>query len=240
MSLQAEQGACRAAKHPAEPLNHRKTGPQRENQKLGTPYFSSLLDEVLYIIETSELDGPMQQSARDRIFPQLDHVTNYYVEAVTRGSLTILVFLSAAAYFVLQRTLGKTLESAWERTPTHRRLAAYLSNSSLPQDTVPLRLGPAQSSSESPVRQGERWIWLEREFSYHFLNNARFGRFRVIRLNFEEEPRNDMLVRIEFGLADEHLDLEGTFKPLLYKDYLEQFKPKPSPKKQKRGGKKRR
>lgn len=44
MSLQAERGACRAPKQHA--LNHwiTKNRSQRENQKLGTPFFSSLLE----------------------------------------------------------------------------------------------------------------------------------------------------------------------------------------------------
>lgn len=206
----------------------------RESLKLASQKIHQIhLDEVLYVIETSGLERSMQQSARDRVLPQLDHVPNYYIEVVTRGSLTILVSLSAVAYFILQKTLGKTLESAWERSPTHKRLVAYLSNTSVAKDAVPSRRGSSRSSSESWRRQGERWAWLEREFSYHFLNNARFGRFRVIRLSFEEELSNDMLVRIEFELAEEYLNLEGTFKPFLYKDYLQQFTPTRAPKKQK-------
>jgi hypothetical protein len=35
-----------------------------------------------------------------------------------------------------------------------------------------------------------------------------------------------MLVRIEFMLAEEHLELEGTFRQYLYKDFINQFESK--------------
>jgi hypothetical protein len=182
----------------------------------------------------------VKQSAQDRIALHLDHIPNYYIETVRRGSLTVLVTLSAAAYFILQKTLGKTIESAWERTPTHKRLVRFLSNTSTAEEaqSVPGRISKPVSDNLGP--RGERWQWLEREFSFHFLNNPRFGRFKVRRLDFEEEQTHDMLVRIEFMLAEEHLELEGTFRQYLYKDFINQFESKPSGEKQKRTRKRKR
>lgn len=201
----------------------------RESLKLASQTLHQIhLDEVLYILETTDLNDRSRQSAIDRMAGQLDHIPNYYIESVTRGSLTVLVTMSAVALFVLQKTLGKTVEAAWERTPTHKRIVAFLSNtttaetpdiaSSALQKRVVLSLGA----------DGERWQWLERAFSFQFLNNPRFGRFKVVKLAFEEDEARDMLVRIEFDLAEDYLELEGTFKQVLYKDYINQFKPVPA------------
>jgi hypothetical protein len=201
----------------------------RESLKLASQKLHQIhLDEVLYIVETSDISDRLRQSAVDRMVGQLDHIPNYYIESVTRGSLTVLVTLSAAALFILQKTLGKTIEAAWERTPTHKRMVEFFSN------TAPAAsLGSTSSQSPSLVERslgtdGERWQWLERAFSFQFLNNPRFGRFKVVKIAFEQDKARDMLVRVEFALAEDCLELEGTFKQFLYKDYLNQFVPSPT------------
>jgi hypothetical protein len=207
----------------------------RESLKLASQKLHQIhLDEVLYILETTDLSDRLRQSAVDRMAGQLDHIPNYYIESVTRGSLTVLVTLSAVALFILQKTLGKTIEAAWERTPTHKRIVAFLSNTTIADNSDSASPAPPRRVARSLGADGERWQWLQRAFSFRFLNNPRFGRFKIVKLDFEEDEARDMLVRIEFGLAEDYLELEGTFTQFLYKDYINQFSP--SAKKAKKKG----
>jgi hypothetical protein len=192
----------------------------RESLKLASREIHAIhLNEVEYLITTSSLSSQQKQSIWDRMRKQLDPIPNYYIESVRRGSLEIVIALSAAAYFLLEKTMGKTIEAAWERTASYRWLVRFLSNSSTPNE-VPAKRAPTTVDTKSRGPEGERWQWLEREFSSRFLNRPRFGRFKVVDVATHEDPRGDMRVRITFDLADEFSELEGTFRQLLYADFI--------------------
>jgi len=199
----------------------------RESLKLASREIHAIhLSEVEYLITTSSLSPQQKQSIWDRMKNQLDPIPNYYIETVKRGSLEIAVALSAAAYFLLEKTMGKTIEAAWERTASFKRLVRFLSNSSTPDETPATRTSTTADTKSRGVG-GERWQWLEREFSSRFLNRPRFGRFKVVDLTTQEDPRGDMRVRITFDLADDFSELEGTFRQLLYADFISRHRKKP-------------
>jgi hypothetical protein len=163
--------------------------------------------------------------------PEIDHVPNYYIESVTRGSLTIVCALSAAAYFLLQKTLGKTVEVAWEKTVTHKRLVQFLSNSTPEKAVKPRRRA---TRIKNLGEKGERWQWLQREFSAQFLNRPGFGRFEVKGLTISEMSNRDMLVQIYFDLPEQLSEREASFKELRYSDFIHQYGQKPPAKTVKR------
>jgi hypothetical protein len=199
----------------------------RESLKLASRTIHAIhLSEVKYFISNSRLSSQQKQSVWDRMQQQLDHIPNYYIETVTRGGLTIVVALSAAAYFLLQNTLSKTIGAAWEKTGSHKWLVQFLSNSTTP-DGMETRHKSSAVHIQNRGAQGERWQQLVREFSFRFLNQPRFGRFRVVDLTIQADSNGDMRVRITFDLADEFSELEGTFKEMLCADLIHQYDQKP-------------
>lgn len=84
--------------------------------------------EVLHLIRSSELPGNLQQSLRDKLRPQLSHIPAYYVEDVSRGSVTIAISLTAVGIWLLQTTVGETIKEAWLQSEFHNRLLAYLTS----------------------------------------------------------------------------------------------------------------
>jgi hypothetical protein len=206
----------------------------RESLRLASRAIHAIhLSEVQFVLSISDLSPRAKQSVWDQMRSQVDHLPNYYIESVRRGSLTIAITLSASAYFLLQKTIGKTLEVAWERTGLHRWLAGFLSNSVTGTDVT-----KPGTSTKSQGKEGARWKWLEREFSARFLNQPRFGRFQVIDFGTSEDPNGDMHVKITFDLAEEYAELEGTFSELLYADFIERHGPS-NRKSSKKSGKKK-
>jgi hypothetical protein len=194
----------------------------RESLKLASKTIHAIhLSEVQFVLAISNLDPQTKHSVWDQMRGELDHIPNYYIESVKRGSLTIAIALSASAYFFLQKTLGKTIEQAWEKTPLHKWLVGFLSNS-----TTSTRVSEhPEEIGRNLGSEGARWQWLEREFSARFLNQPRFGRFQVVDFGIQSDRSGDMLVKITFDLADDCAYLEGTFKQLLYADYIAQYAP---------------
>jgi hypothetical protein len=193
----------------------------RDSLKLASRTIHAIhLSEIQFVLSISDLNPRVKQSVWDQMRSEVDHLPNYYIESVRRGSLTIALTLSASAYFLLQKTIGKTLEVAWERTGLHRRLAGFLSNSVTGTDVT-----KPGTSTKSQGKEGARWKWLEREFAARFLNQPGFGRFQVVDFGTEEDANGDMHIRITFDLADEYAELEGTFSQLLYGDFIERFGP---------------
>ena len=129
--------------------------------------------------------------------------------------------LSASVYFLLQKTMGKTIEEAWTKTNFHRRLVQYLS-------TPLLEKTKSQKSSQNLdcTEEGERWEYLDRSFRTVFLDAPAFGRFKVDKLIIKKSGGGDMEVGIDFNLAEDFQTIEGSLKPLTVEDYLKQGKQK--------------
>ena len=195
----------------------------RESLKLASRAIHAIhLREIQFVLAASDLNARVKQSVWDQMRGEFDHLPNYYVETVKRGSLTIALALSASAYFLLEKTIGKTLEAAWEKTGLHRWLVGFLSNSTTNTDMPP----HAKVSTKSQGEAGGRWQWLQREFSAQFLNQPQFGRFQVVDFGISESANGDMRVKITFDLADEYAELEGTFTQRLYSDFIAEHAPK--------------
>lgn len=84
--------------------------------------------EALFLINSSFLEPSEKQSIRDRIRPDLDHIPAYYVEKIQKGSLEVTISMTAFAIWLLQATVGKSIEEAWKRTKFHQWLIDYLSS----------------------------------------------------------------------------------------------------------------
>lgn len=178
--------------------------------------------EIDHIIDLFELTDRQRQSIRDRLSHTIDHIPNYYIETIERGSLTIAMVLSASVYFLLQKTMGKTIEEAWTKTNFHHRLVQYLS-------TPLLAKTKSQTSSQDSIHteEGERWEYLDRSFRTAFLDSPAFGRFKVDKLLIKKTREGDMEIDVDFNLAEDFQTIEGSLKPLTVEDYLEQGKQKP-------------
>ena len=94
--------------------------------------FSSLMreiqyQEVMYLINSSNLTPSEKQSLRDKLKGPLNHVDSYYVEKVERGSLTITAIAAGAGFALLQCTLGESVKEAWKQVDMHKQIVDYLS-----------------------------------------------------------------------------------------------------------------
>jgi hypothetical protein len=212
----------------------------RESLKLASRTIHQIhLGEIDHLIATSELANRAKQSLRDRLRGKTDHLPNYYVESVNRGSLEIAVTLTGFGIWLLQSTIGETVKEAWTRTQFHRHLARFLANSTAADDQPPKSL-PASSSVKNLLGNGERWQRLDRQFSETFAVHKEFGRFQITQLDISPDYGGDMHVRVQLGLAEEYVELEGTFKQILYRDVISKLLPKAKSRKVKKAPKKRR
>ena len=84
--------------------------------------------EVLYLINQSDLSASEKQSLRDRVQPPLEHIPAYYIENVRIGSIEVAVALTAVGIWLLQTTIGKSVEEAWKKTRMHEYIIQYLSS----------------------------------------------------------------------------------------------------------------
>lgn len=103
--------------------------------------FSTLLkeiqfQEILYLINSSELSPSEKQSLRDRLRGPLNHIDSYYVEKIERGSLIIEAALTATGLWVLKNTLGESVKDAYKQSKMHKSLVSYLSNSQERKDVI--------------------------------------------------------------------------------------------------------
>jgi hypothetical protein len=65
---------------------------------------------------------------RDRVQPPLEHIPAYYIENVRIGSIEVAVALTAVGIWLLQTTIGKSVEEAWKKTRMHEYIIQYLSS----------------------------------------------------------------------------------------------------------------
>ena len=96
--------------------------------------FSALLkeiqyQEVLYLINSSDLSPSEKQSLRDRLQGPLNHIDSYYVEKIERGSLIVEVALTASGLWLLKNTIGESVKDAYKQSEMHKWLVSYLSGS---------------------------------------------------------------------------------------------------------------
>jgi len=85
--------------------------------------------EVLHFVNNSRLlELREKQSINDRIKPSLNHIPSYYIEKIEKGSLEIVLALTAFALWLLQQTVGETIKEAWKKTQFHKELVDYLSS----------------------------------------------------------------------------------------------------------------
>lgn len=73
-----------------------------------------LRDEIERLILELELDSRQVQSVRDRTLNQLSNVSTFYVEKIEKGSLEVIVLLSAFSVWLLQATLGESVKRAFK------------------------------------------------------------------------------------------------------------------------------
>lgn len=82
--------------------------------------------EVMYLINNSDLHANEKQSLRDKLNAPLNHIHAYYVDKIERGSIEIILSLSACALWLLDKTIGETIKDAWKRTDLNQSLLDYL------------------------------------------------------------------------------------------------------------------
>jgi hypothetical protein len=103
--------------------------------------FSSLLreiqyQEVLYLINISDLTAPQKQSLRDRLKGPLNHIDAYYVERIEKGSILIVGALTATGLWLLKNTIGESIKEVWKQSEMHSNLVDYLSKPKVRGDVV--------------------------------------------------------------------------------------------------------
>ncbi|WP_346883963.1 hypothetical protein [uncultured Algibacter sp.] len=75
-----------------------------------------LLEEIENILYDLELPYRQRQSLKSIIKNKTSNSPNFYVEKIEKGSLIVIGMLTATGYFLLQKSLGKSFEKAWEKS----------------------------------------------------------------------------------------------------------------------------
>ena len=77
----------------------------------------------------NELSVPSLQ--RDGILHRLSkqHAEQYFIQAVTPGSLEIVAIVAASTYFLLQKTIGQSVAEGYLSSDLHSKLKDWTSRS---------------------------------------------------------------------------------------------------------------
>jgi hypothetical protein len=59
---------------------------------------------------------------------RLGDAPSFYIDHFRRGSLSLVLILSAASFWLLENTIGESVKDAYRRTRLHRRMVDYLSS----------------------------------------------------------------------------------------------------------------
>ncbi|GIB64724.1 hypothetical protein VCSRO93_3748 [Vibrio cholerae] len=93
--------------------------------------FSSVIREIQYqevmvLVNQSDLSPSEKQSIRDKLKGKLNHIDAYYIEKIERGSITITGLVTTAALGLLAVTVGESVKEAWKKSEFHKSLVEYL------------------------------------------------------------------------------------------------------------------
>ncbi|MEH0086345.1 hypothetical protein V6233_22940 [Vibrio antiquarius] len=93
--------------------------------------FSSVVREIQYqevmvLVNQSDLTPSEKQSIRDKLKGKLNHIDAYYIEKIERGSITITGLVTTAALGLLAVTVGESVKEAWKKSEFHKSLVEYL------------------------------------------------------------------------------------------------------------------
>ncbi|EGR2724414.1 hypothetical protein DUG83_23635 [Vibrio parahaemolyticus] len=93
--------------------------------------FSSVIREIQYqevmvLVNQSDLSPSEKQSIRDKLKGKLNHIDAYYIEKIERGSITITGLVTTAALGLLTVTVGESVKEAWKKSEFHKSLVEYL------------------------------------------------------------------------------------------------------------------
>ncbi|HFG1863382.1 TPA: hypothetical protein ACGF2P_003298 [Vibrio cholerae] len=93
--------------------------------------FSSVIREIQYqevmvLVNQSDLSPSEKQSIRDKLKGKLNHIDAYYIEKIERGSITITGLVTTAALSLLAVTVGESVKEAWKKSEFHKSLVKYL------------------------------------------------------------------------------------------------------------------
>ncbi|HFQ5078408.1 TPA: hypothetical protein ACGUUY_004261 [Vibrio vulnificus] len=93
--------------------------------------FSSVIREIQYqevmvLVNQSDLSPSEKQSIRDKLKGKLNHIDAYYIEKIERGSIIITGLVTTAALGLLTLTVGESVKEAWKKSEFHKSLVEYL------------------------------------------------------------------------------------------------------------------
>ncbi|MBY8067004.1 hypothetical protein KW492_01930 [Vibrio fluvialis] len=93
--------------------------------------FSSVIREIQYqevmvLVNQSDLSPSEKQSIRDKLKGKLNHIDAYYIEKIERGSITITGLVTTAALGLFAVTVGESVKEAWKKSEFHKSLVEYL------------------------------------------------------------------------------------------------------------------
>jgi len=85
------------------------------------------IDAVMNVrIEFPEIPQVAVDAALFRLVNGEDTRSATRIQAVSQGSVTVIIAGTALAYWVLDKTIGETLKDAWKNSGLHRRLQRFL------------------------------------------------------------------------------------------------------------------
>jgi hypothetical protein len=148
--------------------------------------------EANYLIDSFQIADPQRQSLRDRIEGELPTIANYYIDKVERSSLTLILMFTGLAYYVLQNTIGKSVEEAWKQSEAHRQIVEYL-------------------STDLRERRVKELI------NQQFPEGGRITRFRIVDVSFKKKPQRDLDANIQIDTPQE---IETTRGPAIDAAYV--------------------
>jgi hypothetical protein len=84
------------------------------------------LDELRELVYSLPIPGKQQKRVYEQAAKLQRAYPSYYVEEFQKGSLEVLLILSAFGLYILKLTIGEDVRAAWKGTNTSRKIREYL------------------------------------------------------------------------------------------------------------------
>jgi hypothetical protein len=83
-------------------------------------------EEIDYLINIFEATEGQKQSLRDRMHKKITSAASYDLLRLEKGSIELVIALTAVGVWLLQTTLGESIKDAWTQTKAHKKIVDFL------------------------------------------------------------------------------------------------------------------
>jgi len=139
------------------------------------------VNEVITLINTSDLNLKEKQSLRDRLRHQLEEDPCYYVEGFKKGSIELVIAASAVSIWLLQQTIGESVKEAYTQSLLHKRIVKFL-------------------------KSGERDNALSKRIAENFQQKGRLATFSIVAVKVEAQTKKEIVITVDMQTPPEMLE----------------------------------